>query len=324
MKGKRYIYIVLTVLLVVLFVIDTCWGSIWISPFSIGTDWSPVERQIFLSLRLPKALTALLAGAALSVAGLIMQTLFRNPLAGPYILGVSSGASIGVAFLTMCSTMLAGMASVGALGIAASAIIGSTIVLLLVMVVAKRIKSNVSLLIVGMMIGSIAGALVNLMQNYANPDSLKLFIVWTLGSLGGVGWSQLPVMAGIVIAGMAVSLLLMKPLNGLLLGEDYARGLGVNISRTRWLIVAATGLLAGGVTAFCGPIAFVGVAVPHIARMWLGSTNHRLTLPASALIGGNLLLICDTLCNIGTYPLPISTMSALFGAPIIIWIILRK
>lgn len=324
MKGKRYIYIVLTVLLVVLFALDTCCGSIWISPFSIGTDWSPVERQIFLNLRLPKALTALLAGAALSVAGLIMQTLFRNPLAGPYILGVSSGASIGVAFLTMCSTMLAGMAGVGALGIAASAIIGSTIVLLLVMVVAKRVKSNVSLLIVGMMIGSIAGALVNLMQNYANPDSLKLFIVWTLGSLGGVGWSQLPVMAAIVIAGMTVSLLLMKPLNGLLLGEDYARGLGVNISRTRWMIVAATGLLAGGVTAFCGPIAFVGVAVPHIARMWLGSTNHRLTLPASALIGGNLLLICDTLCNIGTYPLPISTMSALFGAPIIIWIILRK
>ena len=324
MKGKRYIYIVLTVLLVVQFALDTCCGSIWISPFSIGTDWSPVERQIFLNLRLPKALTALLAGAALSVAGLIMQTLFRNPLAGPYILGVSSGASIGVAFLTMCSTMLAGMASVGTLGIAASAIIGSTIVLLLVMVVAKRVKSNVSLLIVGMMIGSIAGALVNLMQNYANPDSLKLFIVWTLGSLGGVGWSQLPVMAAIVIAGMTVSLLLMKPLNGLLLGEDYARGLGVNISRTRWMIVAATGLLAGGVTAFCGPIAFVGVAVPHIARMWLGSTNHRLTLPASALIGGNLLLICDTLCNIGTYPLPISTMSALFGAPIIIWIILRK
>ena len=324
MKGKRYIYIVLTVLLVVLFALDTCCGSIWISPFSIGTDWSPVERQIFLNLRLPKALTALLAGAALSVAGLIMQTLFRNPLAGPYILGVSSGASIGVAFLTMCSTMLAGMAGVGALGIAASAIIGSTIVLLLVMVVAKRVKSNVSLLIVGMMIGSIAGALVNLMQNYANPDSLKLFIVWTLGSLGGVGWSQLPVMAAIVIAGMTVSLLLMKPLNGLLLGEDYARGLGVNISRTRWMIVAATGLLAGGVTAFCGPIAFVGVAVPHIARMWLGSTNHRMTLPASALIGGNLLMICDTLCNIGTYPLPISTMSALFGAPIIIWIILRK
>lgn len=324
MKGKRYIYIVLTVLLVVLFALDTCCGSIWISPFSIGTDWSPVERQIFLNLRLPKALTALLAGASLSVAGLMMQTLFRNPLAGPYILGVSSGASIGVAFLTMCSTLLMGMASVGTLGIAVSAIIGSTIVLLMVMVVAKRVKSNVSLLIVGMMIGSIAGALVNLMQNYANPDSLKLFIVWTLGSLGGVGWSQLPVMAGIVIAGLTVSLLLMKPLNGLLLGEDYARGLGVNISRTRWMIVAATGLLAGGVTAFCGPIAFVGVAVPHIARMWLGSTNHRLTLPASALIGGNLLLICDTLCNIGTYPLPISTMSALFGAPIIIWIILRK
>ena len=324
MRNKTYIYPTLIAMLLAFFVLDLCCGSIWISPHSLWNGGSDIEHQILLNLRLPKALTALLAGAALSVSGLIMQTLFRNPLAGPYILGVSSGASLGVAFLTMCSTMFLGISGAGALGIAASAIIGSTLVLLLVMAVAKRVRSNVSLLIVGMMIGSIAGALVNLMQNYANPDTLKLFIVWTLGSLGGVGWSQLPVMAAIVLIGMALVLFLLKPLNGLLLGEDYARGLGVNIPRTRWLIVIATGLLAGGVTAFCGPIVFVGVAVPHIARLWLGSSNHRLTIPAAALIGSNLLLVCDTLCNIGTYPLPISTMSALFGAPIIIWIILKK
>lgn len=324
MRNNTYIYSTLIAMLLAFFVLDLCCGSIWISPLSLWDGGSEIERQILLNLRLPKAFTALLAGAALSVSGLIMQTLFRNPLAGPYILGVSSGASLGVAFLTMCSTMLLGMTGAGTLGIAVSAIIGSTLVLLLVMAVARRVRSNVSLLIVGMMIGSIAGALVNLMQNFANPDALKLFIVWTLGSLGGVGWSQLPVMAAIVLVGLALVLFLLKPLNGLLLGEDYARGLGVNIPRTRWLIVIATGLLAGGVTAFCGPIAFVGVAVPHIARLWLGSSNHRLTIPAAALIGANLLLICDTLCNIGTYPLPISTMSALFGAPIIIWIILKK
>lgn len=324
MNKNVYIFAGLSSLLLVFTALDLCCGSIWISPFGLGRDWSPMEQQIFLNLRLPKTLTALLAGASLSVAGLMMQTLFRNPLAGPYILGVSSGASLGVALLTMCSTLLAGSWAVSQLGVAAAAVIGSTLVLLLVMALSHRVQSNVSLLIVGMMIGSIAGALVNLMQNFANPDSLKLFIVWTLGSLGGVGWSQLPILAVVCLVGAILVLCLLKPLNGLLLGEDYARGLGVNIPRTRLLIVLATGLLAGGVTAFCGPIAFVGVAVPHIARGILGQSNHRLTVPASALIGANLLLICDVLCNAFTYPLPISTMSALFGAPIIIWIILKK
>ena len=322
MRKTRTIYIILCVLLLVLFLLDTCCGSIWISPD--WHSWTPIQQQIFLQLRLPKALTAILAGAALSIAGLVMQTLFRNPLAGPYILGVSSGASMGVALLTLCATAIPILTSTNPFGVATAAIIGSMVVLLVVIVIAKRVQSNVSLLIVGMMIGSIAGALVNLMQTFANPDSLKMFIIWTLGSLNNVSWHELPVMAGIVLVGMLIVLLLMKPLNGLLLGEDYARGLGVNIPRTRWLIVAATGLLAGGITAFCGPIAFVGVAVPHIARMWLGTTNHHHTIPTAALIGANLLLVCDMLCNIGTYPLPISTMSALFGAPIIIWIMLKK
>lgn len=322
MKRNTIIFVVLVLLLGVLAVINACSGSVWISPWHFSS-FTPMQEQILLQLRLPKMLTAILAGASLSVAGLMMQTLFRNPLAGPYILGVSSGASLGVALVTMVSSGIGYRVSEIGM-ISGAAIVGSVLVMLLVMLIAKRIRSNVTLLIVGMMVGNIAGALVNMIQNFANPDSLKLFIVWTLGSLRGVGWNELPTLAiGVVIA-LVVVLLLIKPLNGLLLGEDYARGLGINVERTRWMMVVASCLLAGSVTAFCGPIAFIGVAVPHIARGVLGTSNHRLTVPASALIGANILLVCDVLCNLGTYALPISTMSALFGAPIILWIILKK
>ena len=320
MNRNTVIFILLTAFLVVLFAVDICSGSIWLSPF--GSSLSALEKQILINIRLPKALTAIIAGIALSIAGLMMQTLFRNPLAGPYTLGISSGATLGVALITMCSVLLTTMHT--ALLLPFAACIGATLVLLLVVAVSKRVTSNVSLLIVGMMFGSIAGALVNVLQNYSNPDSLKLFIVWTLGSLHSVGWSDMPFLLGVVIVGLIIVLCVLKPLNGLLLGEDYARGLGINIGRTRLLIVLATGLLAGGVTAFCGPIAFVGVAVPHIARGILKSSNHRYTLPLSALIGACLLLACDILCSLATYPLPISTVSALFGAPIIIWIIMKK
>ena len=328
MRKNTYIFIGLVLLLLVLALVDTCSGSVWISPLSVfNSQLSTLNSQLLLHLRLPKMLTAILAGAALSVAGLMMQTLFRNPLAGPYILGVSSGASLGVALVTMVTTLPFASSLIASSPhslIAISAIVGSVLVMLLVMLIAKRIRSNVTLLIVGMMVGNIAGALVNMIQNFANPDSLKLFVVWTLGSLNGVGWEQLPVLTiGIILAAILV-LILIKPLNGLLLGEDYARGLGINVERTRWMMVAASCLLAGSVTAFCGPIAFIGVAVPHIARGILASSNHRLTVPASALIGANILLICDILCNLGTYSLPISTMSALFGAPIILWIVLKK
>lgn len=328
MRKNTYIFIGLILLLLVLALVDTCSGSVWISPLSVfNSQLSTLNSQLLLHLRLPKMLTAILAGAALSVAGLMMQTLFRNPLAGPYILGVSSGASLGVALVTMVTTLPFASSLIASSSdslIATSAIVGSVLVMLLVMLIAKRIRSNVTLLIVGMMVGNIAGALVNMIQNFANPDSLKLFVVWTLGSLNGVGWEQLPVLTiGIILAAILV-LMLIKPLNGLLLGEDYARGLGINVERTRWMMVAASCLLAGSVTAFCGPIAFIGVAVPHIARGILASSNHRLTVPASALIGANILLICDILCNLGTYSLPISTMSALFGAPIILWIVLKK
>ncbi|MBQ2170107.1 MAG: iron ABC transporter permease [Paludibacteraceae bacterium] len=325
MKKSTLFFILSSFLTVILFGLDLCSGSIWINLPDVlgGGSADSIEHTILLNLRLPKAIVAVLAGAALSVSGLMMQTLFRNPLAGPYILGVSSGASLGVAFVTMCSVMLAWTPFVH-LGAVAAAILGSTAVLLLVMAVSRRVQSNVSLLIVGMMFGSIAGALVSLMQNFANPDALKLFIVWTLGSLESVGWTDMPLMAGIVVPGLVCAVLLMKPLNGLLLGEDYARGLGIDVRRTRLGIVLATGLLAGGVTAFCGPIAFIGVAVPHIARGILRTSNHRVTIPACALIGAGLLLICDVLCSLFVYPLPISTISALFGAPIIIWIILKN
>ena len=329
MRKNTYIFIALSLLLLVLALLDTSSGSVWISPsrlINIANSQSPIAN-ILLHLRLPKMLTAILAGASLSVAGLMMQTLFRNPLAGPYILGVSSGASLGVAFVTMLGTLAFSplrLIASSPNSLIAAAIIGSMLTMLLVMLIARRIRSNVTLLIVGMMVGNIAGALVNMIQNFANPDSLKLFVVWTLGSLSGVGWSELSTLAiGIAIAAIFV-LLLIKPLNGLLLGEDYARGLGINVERTRWMMVVSSCLLAGSVTAFCGPIAFIGVAVPHIARGIFATSNHRLTVPASALIGANILLICDILCNLSTYSLPISTMSALFGAPIILWIVLKR
>lgn len=325
MKNARHIllFVLLAIGVASLFVADLCIGS---TIFSLRED-GELYRHILLNIRLPKALTAILAGGALSVSGILMQTLFRNPLAGPYILGVSSGASLGVAFVVMC-TSLFGMVRAGTGSIALAAIIGSTLVLLLVMSVAGKVKSNVSLLIVGMMIGAVAGALVNIMQNIANPDALKLFIVWTLGSLSSVGWSELTTMSVVLLIGGILTVVLLKPLNGLLLGENYARALGVPIKTTRTLIVLATSLLAGGVTAWCGPIAFIGVAVPHLARGIMHSSNHRLTVPACALLGANILLFCDCMVSLAAYSLslslPISTLSSLFAAPVIIYIILKQ
>ncbi len=325
---KRTVYVILIGLLLALLAADVCCGSVFI-PLHNLWDGQGLQAQILWNLRLPKAITAILAGAALSVSGLMMQTLFRNPLAGPYILGVSSGASLGVALATMCGTIWSGTMMAHLLGAAGGGLViggvaGGLLVLLLVMAVSRRVESNASLLIVGMMFGSIAGALVSLIQNFSNPDALKLFIVWTLGSLGNVGWSELAVLCPVLLVATVVLLWLIKPLNGLMLGENYAQGLGINIRHTRWGIVLTTGLLAGSITAFCGPIAFVGVAVPHIARGIFRTSNHRYTMPASALIGADILLLCDLLASLSTYPLPISTMSALFGAPIIVWIILKK
>ncbi len=328
MQKNKWIFGGLSLLCICLFVADVMFGSVDIGFSEIiqilrGDNANGINREILFNIRIPKAITAIVAGAGLSVSGLMMQTLFRNPLAGPYILGVSSGATLGVATVMMSGTLL-GIALHNEWLVVTAAIIGALLVLLLVLGVSFRIRNAVSLLIVGIMFGNIAGALVNVMQNYSNPDALKLFIIWTFGSLSAVTWEQLRFLLPIVLAGLLLALILVKPLNGFLLGENYARGLGISIKRIRLLIVISTGLLAGGITAFTGPIAFIGVAIPHIARGIFQTNNHRITLPATALCGACLLLVCDVISQMTTYPLPISTVSALFGAPIIIWIILRR
>lgn len=317
---KKCIFPILILLLLLLFVIDLMVGAADIPLSALWTDG--LEHRILMQLRLPKALTAVIAGVALSLSGLQMQTLFRNPLAGPSVLGVSSGATLGVAFLVMLGSVLGFSAASGWMILCA--VLGAMLILLVVLFISFRVQSGATLLIVGMMIGSVAGALVNVLQNYADPDSLKLYITWTLGSLAAVGWAEMRWLVALFLAGTALAVLLIKPLNGLLLGEDYAASLGIPVRRVRTLLILSTGLLAGGVTAFCGPIAFVGVAVPHIARGLMRTSNHRLTLPAAALVGADLLLLCDIICYSATYPLPISTVSALFGAPIVIWVILRR
>jgi len=321
MLNKRpLIFIGLSLLLILLFVVDLMVGAADIPFSALWTDG--LEHRILMQLRLPKALTAIIAGVALSLSGLQMQTLFRNPLAGPSVLGVSSGATLGVALLVMLGSLL-GFAASSALTIL-FAVMGAMLILLLVLFISFRVRGSITLLIVGMMIGSVAGALVNVLQNYADPDSLKLYITWTLGSLSAVGWQEMRWLSALFIAGTALAVGLLKPLNGLQLGEEYAASLGINIRCVRTLLILSTGLLAGGVTAFCGPIAFVGVAVPHMARGLFRTSNHRITLPAAALLGANLLLLCDIICYSTTYPLPISTVSALFGAPVVIWVVCRK
>ncbi len=329
MKTKT-LFIAFAILLLVLFILDILFGSILI-PFSdfifaIKGDNS-IYKEIIFNFRLPKALTAILAGAALSVAGLLMQTLFRNPLAGPDVLGITSGASLGVSlFVLASSAFLPAFLIASGWGQVLGAVVGATLVLLLVLAVSLRVSSSVSLLIIGIMFGSITGSIVNILQSISNPDALKIYIVWTFGSLGAVTWTFMKIMAPIVVVGLMLALFLQKKLNAILLGEYYAQNLGVSVFRTRFLIIVATSLLAGTVTAFTGPIAFIGVAVPHLARGIFQSSNHRVTIPACMLCGASLMLVCDIVSQLpgGGYTLPINSISALFGAPLIIWVIYKK
>ena len=323
------LFLAISLLMIGLFLADLAWGSIHISVREIlsvflGKGANGINTEILLNFRLPKAITAILAGASLSVAGLMMQTLFRNSLADPYILGVSSGASLGVALVMMSATVLPVAFVSSGWALIVAAIIGASVVLVLVVGVSFKVHNAVSLLIVGLMFGTIAGSLVSVLQNFSNPDAIKLFIMWTFGSLSAVTWNYMQVLLPVVLVGLGMAFFLQKRLDGLLLGENYARGLGISIVNTRLLIVVATGLLAGGITAFTGPIAFVGVAIPHIARGLFKTATHKILLPATILCGASLLLICDIITQIPTYTLPINTVSALFGAPIIIWIILKK
>jgi len=329
---SRFLFIALGLLLVLLLLCDLAFGSVTI-PFRallavISGEGDTAFREIVLNYRLPKAITAVLAGAALSVSGLLMQTLFRNPLAGPDVLGINAGAGLGVALVTMLASGVGGLLlGVGSWGLVAAAIIGAAAVLFLVLLTSVRVPDLVSLLIVGMMFGYIGGALTSVFQNFSNPDTLKVFIVWTFGSLSAVSWSMMPLLVVVIVVGLIVSFSLIKTLNVLLIGEHYAKGLGVSVMRVRFLLILATALLAGGVTAFAGPVTFIGVTVPHIARGLFKSWDHRIVLPASILCGSCLLLLCDIvtqLPGLGGNTLPINSVTALFGAPLIIWIILKR
>ena len=311
-----------------LFVADVAVGSVAISLGDVVNallgKGSAEMRSIVLDIRLVRALTAILAGAALSVSGLQMQILFRNPLAGPYVLGVSAGASFGVALFVLGAPLL-GVAispALQSIGTAGAAWIGSAVVLLLVVALSRRIKDIMVMLILGIMLSSGVGAVVEILQYFSNEASLKSYVVWTMGSLGDVTSGQLALLAPIIMAGLAMAVATIKPMNMLLAGERYAASMGLNISRTRTIILTATTLLAGTVTAFCGPIGFVGIAVPHIARMLFRSADHRILLPGTILAGVVMLLVGDIVAKY--FALPINTITALMGIPIVIYIVTRK
>lgn len=319
----------LTVMVVSLFAADIAVGSVNITLSDIwatltGGECDAVTARIIIDIRLMKAIVAILAGAALSVSGLQMQTLFRNPLAGPYVLGVSSGASLGVALFILGAPLLGFATSplLTTLGTAGAAWLGAATILALVAAVSHRIKDIMVILILGMMIGSAVSAIVQILQYMSNEEALKSFIVWTMGSLGDVTTSQLLLVAPAIIAGLVIAVSVIKPMNMLLLGEAYARTMGLNIQRTRTLILLSTTLLAGTVTAFCGPIGFIGLAIPHVARILFRDADHRILLPAAALSGAIALLVCDIFSKLLT--LPVNTITALLGIPIVIWVVIKN
>lgn len=336
MKGRKSIlFVLLAVATVLLFFVDLAVGSVaipleevWHGVWSSGADGDAMTL-IVRNFRLPKAVMALLAGAALSTVGLQMQTLFRNPLAGPYVLGVSSGASLGVSLMLMGLPLLGISTSnpvVQSLGVAGAAWVGSAVIMVVVMVVTSRIKNIMTVLILGMMFGSAATALVEIMQYLSPEGAVKSFVVWTMGSLGGVTLSQLWIVVPVILVGLVLSVLLIKPLNILLLGENYARTMGLNIKRTRFMVTLTTVLLAGTVTAFCGPVGFVGLAVPHVARMLFKEADHRVLVPATMLCGTTIMLLCDIASSVPSsdLTLPINTVSALVGIPIVVVVIFRN
>lgn len=323
------LFCTLSALVILLFAADIAVGSVNIPLRDIwatltGGECDAVTAKIIIDIRLIKAFVAILAGAALSVSGLQMQTLFRNPLAGPYVLGVSSGASLGVALFILGAPLLGFTASplLTTLGTAGAAWLGAAAILALVASVSRRIKDIMVILILGMMIGSAVSAIVQILQYLSNEEALKSFIVWTMGSLGDVTSSQLLLVAPAIIAGLIIAVSVIKPMNMLLLGESYARTMGLNISRTRTLILLSTTLLAGTVTAFCGPIGFIGLAIPHVARILFRNADHRILLPAAAMAGAISLLVCDIFSKL--LALPVNTITALLGIPIVIWVVIKN
>lgn len=326
-------FIILSVLLVVFMLLNISLGSVTI-PFDEilniifgGTPQKESWQTIILNYRIPKAITAFLVGSGLSVSGLLMQTLFRNPLAGPFVLGISSGASLGVALLILGSSLFGFSllaSSNWALAIASS--LGSFLVLSAVIITAQKVKNTMSILIIGLMFGSLTSAVISVLAYFSSAEQIQQYMFWSFGSLGNLSWNELAVFVVIYCIGMFGTFSIIKPLNSYLLGENYAKSLGINIKKSRNIILLITSLLTGVITAFSGPIAFVGLAVPHVAKMLFSTSNHKILLPASAIIGAIILLICDSIAQLPTseFTLPINAITSLFGAPVVIWLLIRK
>ncbi|SIT15934.1 iron ABC transporter permease [Belliella pelovolcani] len=331
----RNLFLFLGLGLIILFLINLGVGSVFIPIAEIisglfGGEFSKKSWEVIIyQYRIPKAFTAVLAGIALAVSGIQMQTFFRNPLAGPYVLGISSGAGLGVAILVLTGSMLGLSLFAGGVGgwaVVIAATIGAILVLLLMSLTAWKVKDSMTLLIVGLMFGSLAGAIVSVLAYFSDADQLKIFTVWSMGSLGGTTISQLKIFGLAVLIGLIPVLVFIKSYNAMLLGEAYAESMGVNIRQLRWAMIISTGVLAGSATAFCGPIAFIGIAVPHMARIIFKTADHGVLIPASLLLGAVVLLICDSISQLpgSAQSLPINAVTSLVGAPMVIWLILKR
>jgi iron complex transport system permease protein len=336
--SRRLIFLILAVMTLIFFGLDILLGSVHI-PFydiiKIITGQQPEqEAWVFIieKIRIPKAITAVIVGCGLSVSGLQMQTLFRNPLAGPSELGITAGAGLGVASVMLAGGSGASMYAIRQLGVSGSwliilmASLGSAVVLICILLIAGRVRDHVVLLIVGVMIGTITLSIVSIWQYLSRPDQLQEYIMWTFGSLGGVTQNQLYVLAATVVVGLLLAFVSSKSLNALLLGENYARSMGLSMGRTRFILMTSTSVLTGSITAFCGPIGFIGIAIPHISRAIMGTSDHRVLIPATCLIGSTLVLLCDIIAQLpGTQTvLPINIVTSLLGAPVVIWVIISR
>jgi iron complex transport system permease protein len=318
-----------------LFLINISLGSVSIpikEVFNSLTGQSASKETweyIIINYRLPKAIAAILVGMGLSISGLLMQTLFRNPLAGPYVLGLSSGASLGVATVILGATLLPPFVAtllVSSYGIVLASSLGSFTVLLAVLAVSQRLRDTMAILIVGLMFGSLTSAIVGTLTYFSTAEQLQKFTFWSLGNLGNLSWTSISLLSICVAIGLVLSLFSIKPLNSLLLGENYARSLGLNYKKSRLIIIFATSILAGSITAFAGPIAFIGLAVPHIAKLVFQTSNHTILFWSTILFGGVIMLICDSISQLpgSDFTLPINAVTSIFGAPIVIWLLIRK
>lgn len=317
----------LAILVLAVFLLNVSVGSTALSVGQLaqGLMGEGDASVILWQFRLPKAVTCLLAGGGLAVSGLLMQTLFRNPLAGPDVLGLSSGAGLMVALILLAGPA-AGALLGSAWGVAAAASVGSGVVFLLMLVFSQRMTDSVSLLIIGLMTAAAASSLVSVLQYISSADDLQAYVIWTLGTVGATDWGEMAVLFAALVAGLTIAGFQLKAANALLLGERYAATLGIGVRHTRFWLVAATSIMVGAITSFCGPIAFVGLAVPHLIRLLLPTANHQYLLPAVALGGGLLLLVCDLICHLpgATQLLPLNAVTSLIGAPVVIWMVMRS